>query len=316
MNINPLFDKWQGKRYHSLNAFLRNKFGEPVYRISLDAGFSCPNRDGTKGWGGCTYCNESGSRAAYVEPDLSITEQLKKGKAFIQKKYGAKKFIAYFQAYTNTYADINTLEKIYKEALNFPDIVAIAIGTRPDCIDNQKLDLLEEISRDVLVILEMGAQSMKEETLLKINRQHTAKETLNAFTEARKRKSLHLLSHLIFGLPDETADDMISSVKILLETGIDAFKFHHLYIEKGSTMENDWKKGKIKLLSRDEYINILLSIIPILPERIVIHRLFGDCNPQKLIAPEWTIEKANNLHLFERRLEEMDVYQGKIPYKI
>jgi radical SAM protein (TIGR01212 family) len=299
--------------YTDLNSFLRARFGERVYRVSVDAGFTCPNRDGTKGLGGCIYCSESGSRASYVEPDVPVAEQLRRGKELIARRYGVRKFIAYFQPYSNTYlsngASVETLDRIYKGALAGPDIAGIAIGTRPDTVDPRIIGLLSDIARERLVILEYGAQSMKDVVLKRINRGHTAADTEKAFGMSRGR-GLHLVAHLIFGLPGETSADMIEGVMRLAELGADGFKFHHLYIEKNTRAERMYAGGEIDLMSREEYIDVLCEVIARLPERIVLHRVFGQCAPENLSAPEWTLDKHGNLDYLRKVLRERGVRQG------
>ncbi len=304
-------DKWLGKPYHSLNAFFREKFGEKVYRISIDAGFTCPNRDGTKGTGGCIYCNEEGSRSGYVIPGTSITIQLKNGMEIINKRYRASKYLVYFQPYTNTYAPVNVLESIYREALKFDDVVGMSIGTRPDCIDEEKLSLLESIAENKLVIIEFGVQSLKNETLNFINRGHSAEETINAIIQTKKRKKILVLAHVIFGLPGESSGDMINTIQKLIKLGIDAFKFHHLYVERRTMLERLYLENKFRPLELSEYLDILLKIIPILPENIVIHRLFGQCQRDNLISPLWTLDKSKNIAALENLMTEKGLFQGK-----
>ncbi|OHD55903.1 MAG: TIGR01212 family radical SAM protein [Spirochaetes bacterium GWF1_49_6] len=299
-----------GELYTGLNGFLHGRFGERVYRVSVDAGFTCPNRDGTKGRGGCAYCNESGSRAAYVEPKVPVAEQLRRGKEIIARMYGVRKFIAYFQPYSNTYGvPVETLEHLYRSALEEPDIAGIAIGTRPDAVSPAIIELLADIARERLVILEYGAQSMRDDVLERITRGHTAADTEAAFGMSRG-KGIHLAAHLIFGLPGETPDDMIAGAIRLVELGADGFKFHHLYIEKNTRAERMYAAGEIGVLSRDEYIEILCGVIPRLPERIVLHRLFGQCAPETLAAPEWTLDKNGNLDLLRKVLRERGIRQG------
>lgn len=299
--------------YTGLNGFLRERFGERVYRVSVDAGFTCPNRDGTKGYGGCIYCNESGSRASYVEPDVPVAEQLRRGKELIARRYGARKFIAYFQPYSNTYlplsASIETLERLYKSALAEPDIAGIAIGTRPDTVNPAILEMLAGIARERLVILEYGAQSMNDGVLERINRGHTVADTEGAFGMSRGM-GIHLVAHLIFGLPGETPADMIEGVMRLVELGADGFKFHHLYIEKNTLAEKMYINGEIGEMSRDEYIDILCEAIARLPERIVLHRLFGQCASETLVAPDWTFDKHGNIDYLRNALRERGIRQG------
>jgi hypothetical protein len=299
-----------GKAYNSLSYFLKQKFGEKIYRVSIDAGFSCPNRDGTKGVGGCIYCNEKGARAGYVNPDVDVKEQIRRGMEIIRGRYKAKKFIAYFQAYSNTYAPVEKLREIYAPALEFPEIAGISIGTRPDCIDNEKLNLIEEIAQRKYTIIEYGVQSMKKTSLETISRAHGVDDTIRAINDTKKRKNIDILAHLIFGLPGETKDDMTETVRILVELGVTAFKFHHLYIEKGTALEKLYNCGLYSPLGLDEYTDILSEVISIIPPRVVIHRLFGQCDRENLIAPLWTIDKQRLITEFELELEKRGITQG------
>jgi radical SAM protein (TIGR01212 family) len=298
-----------GRNYYSLHSFLKDKFGEEVYRISIDAGFTCPNRDGTKGTNGCIFCSE-GSRPDYVNPSLSISGQIERGKLLIGKKYGVRKFIAYFQAYSNTYAKPDELYPVFKTACAAEGICGIAIGTRPDCVDREKIDMLGRLSESTFVIAEYGAQSMKDATLEKIKRGHLSSDTARAVLMTVESGRIHTAAHLIFGLPGETREDMLESVSVLAGLGINGFKFHHLYVEKGTAIEEYYKNDELKLMERDEYIELLLGLMPEIPPGIVIHRLFGECRRDRLVAPLWTLEKQKNLALFERLMKERGIRQG------
>ena len=302
---------WHGKRYNSLNSFFLEHFNEKVYRVSVDAGFTCPNRDGTKGTGGCIYCGEEGARAAYVDPSKSVKDQLKEGTRLIRERTKAKKFLAYFQAYSNTYHDnVDALEKIYLEALDVPGVAGISIGTRPDCVNGPILDMLQQLSEKTWLMVEYGVQSMNEGTLREINRRHTVNDIVQAVEMTKKRPGINVLAHVIFGLPKETRGDMIDSVKQLVGLGVDAFKFHHLYVEKNTTLERLYYADKVKMLTLDEYLGVLLEVIPSLPEHVVLHRLFGQCSADKLVAPHWTLDKNGNQDKLDKLLEEKGVWQG------
>lgn len=304
-------DKWLGKNYYNLNAFLQNRFGTRVQRIPLDAGFNCPNRDGTYGTGGCTFCGEKGSGASYTDRRLSVKEQLLSGMEIIGKKYKTDKFIAYFQAFSNTYGPPEKLYRIYKEAADIPGIVGISIGTRPDLIDDEKLDILEELSVNAMVILEYGAQSMNDAVLSAINRGHNAAATEKAIILSKKRKGLQIIAHLIFGLPGELPAGMLNGARALSGLGIDGFKVNHLYIEKDSAMEKDYNAGKIKLLTREKYISLLVQLISETPDNVVFHRLFGECRAETLAAPLWTTRKNENIMFLDKLLKEKNITQGK-----
>ncbi len=299
-----------GLNYYSFNSFLKKKFGEKVYRISIDAGFTCPNRDGTKGVGGCIYCGESGAKAGYVIPSLSIADQIDSGSKIIGKKYGVKKFIAYFQAYSNSYSGVEELYSLYKSALRAPGICGIAIGTRPDCVDQAKIDMFNRLSEETFLIVEYGAQSMKNNTLKKINRCHTAQDTARAISLTGMSGRIHVAAHLIFGLPGETEEDMLHSAAVLTDLGVDGFKFHHLYVEKDTVLEKYYNNKRLKLLERDQYIGLLLKLLPKIPADTVIHRLFGECPEEKLVAPLWTLEKHKNTAILENLMALNCIRQG------
>ncbi|MGC8765631.1 MAG: TIGR01212 family radical SAM protein [Brevinematia bacterium] len=298
-------------RYFSANEYFRQIFGEKVYRISIDAGFSCPNRDGTKGTGGCIYCNAGGSKASYVNSSLPVEKQLEEGISLIKKSKGIGKFIAYFQPFSNTYASLERLKGVYKPALSHPDVVGISIGTRPDCVDDEKLNYLNEIGKEKFVMLEYGVQTLNDRALNFINRGHNSKTSIEAIIKTKKRENIKVLVHLIFLLPLDDLNQMLDSIKRLVELGIDGVKFHHLYVEKNTPLEKLYLEGKVVVLKREEYFEMLTKAISILPEKVVIHRLFGECDRENLVAPEWTNEKTKNINLFNKYIEEKDIFQGK-----
>ena len=251
---------WNGKRYHSLNYFLRNKFGEKVFKISLDAGFSCPNRDGTISKGGCLFCSERGSGDFAGDRCFSITSQFNDIKNMMQKKWKNGKYIAYFQAYTNTYAPIEVLREKYEEALRQEDVVGIAIATRPDCLDEQVLDLLEEISQKVYLWVELGLQTVSDDTAKLINRGYK----LKVFEQAIKRlqqRSIDTVVHCIFGLPGETEEDMFKTVDYIAHSGVNGVKFHLLHLLKETPLVNLYEQDKLKFLSQEQYIDIICKSI-------------------------------------------------------
>jgi len=299
------------KRYFTANDYFKKLFGEKVHRVSIDAGFTCPNRDGKISKGGCIYCNETGSRATYVNPASSIEEQLENGIQHIRKTKNVNKFIAYFQPYTNTYASLDKLKEIYEPALKHPYVVGISIGTRPDCIDDEKLDYLDFIGEKKLVIIEYGVQTLNNLSLTFINRGHDAKTSIETIEKTKKRKNLNIVVHLIFLLPFEDVKQALLNMNTLVKLGINGVKFHHLYVEKNTKLEQLYREGEIKILDREEYVEILANAVSLLPENVVIHRLFGDCEEEKLVAPIWTLEKTKNLNFFNQFLEEKNIWQGK-----
>jgi radical SAM protein (TIGR01212 family) len=307
MKTRSLFNK----RYFDFKSYLINQFNEKVYKVTIDAGFSCPNRDGTKGYGGCIYCNSKGSR--YRENNkltVPIETQIKLGKDFYKKTQNAKKFLAYFQTYTNTYANIETLKKIYQIPLNDPEIVGLSIGTRPDCVDIEKIELIESFLKYKKEIwIEYGLQSIHENTLKFINRGHTLNEFENAI-EITKNRGIKICVHIIVGLPYEDKDMILETAKYVAKLPIDGIKIHSLMLLKGTLMEKIYNKNPFPFLTLEEYVNIVADIIEILPENMIIQRLTGDGYRDIFIAPEWCKNKLKVLNLIEKELERRGTYQG------
>lgn len=276
------------------NDYLRAKYGCKVYRIAIDAHFTCPNRDGTKGIGGCVYCNSDGSRAAYIDPKDPVKEQLHKRITYLKKTKGAKKFIAYFQAFTNTYAPVDRLKKTYDGVLGFDDIVGISIGTRPDAIDREKLGLISSYKNRYEVWIEYGLQSSHDKTLKLINRGHTFADFLNAL-ELTKEFGIPVSVHVILGLPGETKEDMLQTAKKLSELKIDGIKIHLLHILKGSELEKWHNEGRIKILEQDEYVELACAFLNNLSPDIIIQRLTGEGRKEDHIAPLWALDKLGTI---------------------
>ncbi len=308
MSFSPFFSN--NKRYYDFNTFLRQHFGCRVQKISLDAGLSCPNRDGTKGTGGCIYCNPLGSGTGAWARGLSISEQILQAKDFLRRRYKAKKFIAYFQSFCNTYGPYEKLKALYEEALSHQDIVGLAIGTRPDCVNERILSLLASYTSTYQVWIEYGLQSIHNRTLRLINRGHSYEDFLRTI-EMTQRYPLLICVHIILGLPEETKEDMLATVKALSTLPIHGIKFHHLYVVKGTKMAEMYLKGQYTPLSQDEYIDILIEALEQLPSQVVIQRLMGDPRKDELLAPEWSLHKRETLNLIEKRLKERNTWQGR-----
>lgn len=304
---------WDGKRYHSLKYFLKQKFGEKAYKISIDAGFSCPNRDGTIGTDGCLFCSPEGSGEFAGCRNVSITEQLtdsSKGINALSGKHGINKFIAYFQAYTNTYGSIGLLREKYYEAISVPGVVGIAIATRPDCLGQDVLDLLQEIADKTYVWVELGLQTMHEKTAAYIQRGYP----LSCFEEAvsnLNRRGIDCICHLIFGLPHESRDEILSSVKYTAGMNIQGVKFHSLYVIEGTRIAELYKRKEITLLGKDEYVDFIVNALELLPPEIVVHRLTGDGPKDRLTGPMWSTNKRDVLNSIEKELVLRDSWQGK-----
>ena len=295
--------------YKDLNSALRARFGCRVQKITVDAGLTCPNRDGNVGTGGCIYCNERGSgTGAFTEK--SITEQIESAMGFLRHRYKAKKFIAYFQSFSNTYAPVETLRNLYEEALSVDDIVGLAIGTRPDCVGEPVLDLLTEMGEKTYVSMEYGLQSIHDKTLKFINRGHTYKTFTDAVSRTRKR-GLDICVHIILGLPGEKKEDMLTTAGALGKMDIQAVKIHLQYVSRDTVLHQLLKDGSYKCLTRDQYTDIVCDFLLLLPPQIIIHRLTGDPHPDELIAPLWALEKETNLRAIKNTLKCHNLWQGK-----
>ena len=297
-------------RYNSLSDFLKNKFGCKVFKVSLNAGLSCPNRDGIKSAGGCIYCNSLPMMPLNYSDSMGIREQLYQGIEYIKNRHNAKKFIAYFQINTNTYAPVTTLERLYKEGLNHPDVVGLAVSTRPDCVDNEVLDLLAKLAKEKFLWLELGLQSAHNKTLKLINRCHTVEDFTDAVKRAKERK-IPVCAHVILGLPGENREDMLSTARILADIGIWGIKLHHLHIHKDTKLADMYSKEEFMPLEFDDYANLVVDFLQEIPEDVIIHRLCGDTARRFLIAPDWSVNKFLILDRINRVLEERDTWQGK-----
>ena len=296
------------KRYNQFSAYLKNKFGAKVYKITLDAGFSCPNRDGTISTGGCIFCDDGGSFSQAHSNLLSIEEQVNIGAKTLHDRFKAEKFMSYFQAYTNTYKPVNELEKIYKSALNQPDVVGLSIGTRPDCVEDDKLNLISEIAQDYYTWVEYGLQSIHNKTLKKINRGHDFDCFLKAY-ERTKEKGINVCTHVIFGLW-ETRDEILETAQKLAELKVDGVKIHMLCALKDTKLAKLYENKEIDFMSEEEYVNLVCDFLEILPQTTTIHRLAGNGLKKNLIAPRWLGAKLDCLNKIDRELLKRNSYQG------
>ncbi len=301
---------WNDKRYHSLNYFLREKFEGKVYKISLDGGFSCPNRDGTINGTGCIFCSERGSGDFAGDRNFSIKKQFDDISCMMEKKWKSGKYIAYFQAYTNTYAKPDVLREKYQEAISQEGVVALSIATRPDCLDKEVLDVLSEFKDKVYTFVELGLQTVSDKTGRMINRGYD----LPVFEEAvRNLRALGIdvVVHVIFGLPGENHEDMLDTVRYLAGTDIQGVKFHLLHLMKDTPMVQLYERGKLVFLEMEEYVSLVAESIALLPERIVIHRTTGDAPRDLLIGPMWSLKKWEVLNAIDDYFKDQDLYQGK-----
>lgn len=277
-------------KYYPLSTYLKDKFGEKVYKITLDAGFTCPNRDGSISNTGCVFCDDGGSFSKAHSRLLSISEQIETGIKKQHDRFGANKFMAYFQAFSNTYKPVSELEKIYNEAVSNSKIVGLSIGTRPDCVDNEKLDLIASFVPKYETWIEYGLQTIHDKSLLWMNRGHDYECFEKAYLETKKR-GIKVCAHVILGLPNETKEDMLKTAEKLSELKVNGVKFHALCVMPNTPLEKMYNNGEINLLTEDEYVDIVCECLKILPQNTVIHRLCGNGYSKTMIAPLWLNNK-------------------------
>lgn len=289
--------------YLSFNKYLKDKFGQKVYKISLDGGFTCPNRDGKTGTRGCIFCSKGGSGDFAESREMSITEQIESGKKKVEKKIKSGKYIAYFQAFTNTYAPVEMLRQKYEEAINHPDIVALSIATRPDCLGDDVLRLLDEMNKIKPVFVELGLQTIHQKSAKYIRRGYDLSVYDKAVRDL-KEIGVNVVVHVILGLPNESENDMLETVKYVCESGANGIKLQLLHVIDGTDLAKDYKKGLFKTLEFDEYVNLIVKCVKIIPKDIVIHRLTGDGAKKDLIAPLWSADKKRVLNAINKALRE------------
>ena len=287
-------------KQRTVNQYLKEKYGRKIYKISIDGGFTCPNRDGRLDTRGCIFCSAGGSGDFAEDRSLSVTEQIERGKRRVESKMpsdqtGGNKYIAYFQAFTNTYAPVEHLKSLYMEAVRHPDIVAISIGTRPDCLPEDVLNLLGEINSIKPVWVELGLQTIHEKTADYIRRGYPL-SVYDKAVEELKRRDIEIITHVILGLPGESREDMLESVKYVGDSGVQGIKLQLLHVLKGTDLEKDYKAGLFKCMTMEEYINLIEDALDILPEDIIIHRMTGDGPKRILVAPEWSADKKRVLN--------------------
>lgn len=300
---------FDNKRYHTYNYFLKNKYKQKIAKVSLNAGFTCPNRDGTCGYGGCVFCSESGSGDYAGNVYDSLQKQFHDVSLIMQKKWPDCKFIAYFQANTNTYGSIERLKKTFEPFLNKPDIVGIAIATRPDCLSEEVCDYLYELSQKCDLYIELGLQTIHDITAQFINRGHDYQTFIEGVSKLRKRH-LDVCVHIINGLPYETYDMMIETAKAVGQLDIQGIKIHNLFILKKTRLYQMYKKQSFPLLSRDEYISLVVDQLSYIPSHVVVERLTGDAPIQDLFEPQWSIKKVTILNDIDKLMKEKNIYQG------
>ena len=297
------------KRYHTLDYFYKHKFGCKIAKISLNAGFTCPNKDGTKGVGGCIYCSKLGSGDYAGKPNKSLTEQFYEIKSIMDRKWPNTKYIAYFQANTNTYAPVNILKEKYEEVLKIDGVVGLNIATRSDAITDECLDYLEELNKRTYLVIELGLQSIHEKTNKLINRGESLEEFTNMVKKLKSR-GINVIVHIINGLPYETKEDMLETIKYVNNLDIDGIKIHMLHVIKDTKLADLYQKNPFHILTREEYVDIVCDELELLREEIVINRITGDPNPDELIEPKWLIKKFGVLNEIDKEMAKRDSYQG------
>lgn len=295
-------------RYYSLNEYLQEKFGSKVYKLSLDIGCTCPNRDGALDTRGCIFCHNGSSH--FAETGADINGQIELAKERVKNKIKTEKFIAYFQSFTNTYGDINYLERVFTTAIARDDIVALSIATRPDCISRNILDLLEKLSKIKPIWIELGLQTSNEKSAEYIRRCYPNSVYENA-VKSLKNIGVTVITHIIIGLPNETKEDVLNTVDFAVKNRTDGIKLQLLHILKETDLYEDYKKGLVNVLTMDEYMDILFDCIERIPKNIVIHRITGDAPKKYLVEPLWSADKKNVLNTINRELEKRDIIQGK-----
>ncbi len=303
------------RRFNSYSEYFKKEFGERVQKVSVDAGFTCPNRDGSLAFGGCTYCNNDAFNPSYCSSTKSITQQLAEGIEFHLKRYRrANKYLAYFQTYSNTYGKLEHLKKIYAEALNHPKVIGLVIGTRPDCIDDEKLKYFQELNKDKYIILEYGIESCYNKTLKKINRQHTFEQSVEAI-ERTASFGIKTGAHIIFGLPEETREEMLQEATILSELPLNNIKFHQLQIIKNTAMAKNYvgSPKNFNLFSLEDYIEFIIKFIEKLNPEFIIERFTGEVPPRFLAGPNWGLIRNDQINsLIEKKLEKLNTWQGRL----
>lgn len=291
------------KYVNTFGQAMLSRYGERVHKIAIDAGFTCPNRDGSIGRGGCTFCNNVSFSPNGRKPNM-IAEQIEAGRQVITKRTGAKKYIAYFQAYTNTYADVRELTRLYDEALKEPDVIGLDVGTRPDCVPDAVLDLLANYQQQGFEVwLELGLQSAHDKTLDHVNRGHGFAEYEQAVVKARSR-GIKVCTHLILGLPGESTEHHMYSLKRVLQLGVDGLKFHPLHVVKGTQLANEWRRGEYQPLSMIDYVSDVVEMIRRTPDDVIFHRLTGTAAADVLLAPKWCSKKWQVLNAITRALSQ------------
>ncbi len=299
------------ERYRNYRTYINEMFGERVNKLSVDMGFTCPNRDGSIAQGGCVYCNNDSFVPPYARVRHTMRDQIENGMEYLKKRFKARKFIIYFQAYTNTYADVAELEQMYREALSYPDVVGIAVGTRSDCIDEEKLGMFERLARECYVTVEYGIESIYDETLKFMNRGHDYKSVVDAI-ELTKGRGIEIGAHIIVGMPTETKEQMLAMADEVSTLGLDTFKVHNLHIVKNTQLERMYRAEPFQMFGFEEYIEFIVTFLERLAPDLVVERLFTDTPYELLVAPVWEKSHLQVLQGIEAELKRRGTYQGAL----
>lgn len=290
---------------------MKKRFGTTVYKVNVDAGFTCPNRDGTVGWGGCIYCNNDSFRPPEANPAIPLKEQIRRGISHVSKRYGAEKFLVYFQPYTNTYAPAEKLEALYREALSEEGVIGLAIGTRPDCVDEEKLTMIENLAKEHFILIEYGLQSIYDKTLEFINRGHDYNTFLKAL-DMTVGRNIHIGAHIILGFPTETRDEMLHMAEVLSELPIGFLKIHQLQVVRYTVLEKIYLNSPFHTFSYEEYIELLVDFLERLSPDIVIQRLFATAPDDILIAPRWDLSRHRIINDIINAMKKRGTFQGNL----
>lgn len=305
---------WAGeKRYNDFSGYFKRKFDSRVQKISIDAGFTCPNRDGSKGRGGCSYCNNETFSPAYCDLEKSVTLQLNEGIDFFSRKYNSMKYLAYFQSFSNTYAPLDHLKRLYEEALSHPDVIGLVIATRPDCLTLEILDYLQQLAEKVYIMVEFGIESHKNSTLERINRGHTFEESVVAIRETARRK-IHNCAHLILGLPGETEADWLEQAREISRLPVENLKLHQLQIHKNTRMYTDYLQSpdSYSMFTVEAYLDLAVRYLELLNPSIVVERFVSESPDKLLVAPRWGLKNFEFTAKLEKLLEVRDTWQGRL----
>lgn len=301
-------------RYNTYRPYIKEKLGYRVNKLSVDMGFTCPNRDGNLAIGGCVYCNNDSFVPPYARARFSMDEQVSNGMEYLRKRFKAEKFIIYFQSYTNTYDSVEKLEEMYRKALAYDDVIGLAVGTRSDCVDEEKLDMFEELAKDYYVSLEYGIESIYDKTLEFMNRGHDYQSVLDAI-EMSKGRGFEIGAHIIVGMPTETKEEMLQMADEVSSLGIDVFKVHNLHIVRNTPLARMYKTKPFELFGFEEYVTFIVDFLERISPDMIIERLFTDTPHQLLIAPDWGKSHLQILQAIEAELEKRDTYQGRLYQK-